>query len=320
MPTPSTPARRLPRLRQRWSGQALRKCHAGFIRSLSTKRPETRGTYERALRSFLRWSDVRGGVRFTEEDIRRYKRHLERRLGLSPVSVSTYLTALRRFAGYLVAHGLLAENPAASVPGNARPRSHVRRALSALEAHRLVSAVQGTAERELRDAAMLRLMLSCGLSDVEVVRADVGDFRRTGDHGVLIVQGKGHRRKDMRVGVPPEALPALRAYLASRGAVRAGDPLFVSAGNSSRGRRMTTRAVRDRINMYLEMAGLRTPENRAQVTAYSLRHTAAALLAGSGATADEIRRRMRLGTLETAHLYIQSSQTAPTTDSTADSR
>ena len=83
---------------------------------------------------------------------------------------------------------------------------------------------------------------------------------------------------------------------------------------------MTTRAVRDRINMYLEMAGLRTPENRAQVTAYSLRHTAAALLAGSGATADEIRRRMRLGTLETAHLYIQSSQTAPTTDSTADSR
>ena len=83
---------------------------------------------------------------------------------------------------------------------------------------------------------------------------------------------------------------------------------------------MTTRALRDRINMYLEMAGLRTRENRDRITAYSLRHTAAALLARGGASADEIRQRMRFGTVETAHLYIQATQAPHTTDSTADSR
>lgn len=314
MPSSFAPDRRMSLPRRRWSGQALRTCHADFVRSLSTKRPDTRGTYERALRSFLRWADARGGVRFTKESISRYKGHLERHLELSPASVSTYLTALRRFLSYLVAHGLLAENPAEHVPGNARPRSHVRRALTAREAEQLIAVVQGTQERELRDAAMLRLMLSCGLSDVEVVRADVGDLRRTGARWVLAVQGKGHRTKDMQVGVSPDVLPALRAYLASRRGIRGADPLFVSAGNSSRGRRMTTRAVRDRINRYLEMAGLRTRENRTRITAYSLRHTAAALLARRGASADEIRRCMRFGTLETAHLYLH------TPESTTDSR
>ena len=85
------------------------------------------------------------------------------------------------------------------------------------------------------------------------------------------------------------------------------DPLFASAGNRTRGERMTTRGVRERVNHYLEVAGVKKGRLR-QITPYSLRHTAAVLMAEAGATADEIRDRMRLGSVMTALLYMNKAR------------
>ncbi len=71
---------------------------------------------------------------------------------------------------------------------------------------------------------------------------------------------------------------------------------------------MTTRGVRDRVNASLTAAGVKQGKLR-RVTPYSLRHTAALLMARNGATADEIRRRMRLGSNATAQLYLQYDHT-----------
>ena len=70
---------------------------------------------------------------------------------------------------------------------------------------------------------------------------------------------------------------------------------------------MTTRGVRDRVTHYLVRAGLKG-EGPRRISPYSLRHTAALLMAGDGASADEIRDRMRLGSLATAMLYINQSK------------
>ena len=72
---------------------------------------------------------------------------------------------------------------------------------------------------------------------------------------------------------------------------------------------MTTRGVRDRINAYLVAAGLKQQPHR-RITPFSLRHTAAILMARNGATADELRQRLRLGSLMTAQLYLEESQIA----------
>ena len=290
---------------QRWpSGRLSAAVHA-FLKSLRTRRPETRGTYKRALQEFIRWAARRAELRFTVAEIRAYKRYLIRGRGLSDVSVSTYLTAVRGLCGYLHRTGALAENPASHVPGNSRPRSHARRPLSIGDAMRLLESLHGDDERGLRDAAMVRLMLRCALSDAEIVRLDLGDLRKHDGGWTLAVQGKGKTSKDASVELPDDVSAAVRAYLRHRTGTDPREPLFLSAGNSSRGRRMTTRAVRDRVNECLEQSGVRTARTRQRVTPRSLRHTAALLMSAEGAAADEIRQRLRLGTLQTVHVYLQ---------------
>ncbi|MGB6122935.1 MAG: tyrosine-type recombinase/integrase [Bacteroidota bacterium] len=288
----------------RLSVRTLQLHYEGFLRTLRSRKPETRGTYERALREFLRWFAHDKRCRFRIVDVERYKRHLTKRKRLSAASVSTYLTAVRLFCGYLVDVGVLEENPSSFVRGNERPRGHSRDPLTRENVKKLLGVLNGEDERGVRDSLIARLMLRCALSEIEIVRANVGDISSRNGATLLAVQGKGRSAKDEHITVPHEVLSFLDRYLVLRERAHPDDPLFVSAGKNRKGERMTTRAVRDRVNACLERAGLRKRDNRTKITPYSLRHTAAVLMADEGATAEEIRRRMRLGTVETAKLYL----------------
>jgi integrase/recombinase XerC len=214
---------------------------------------------------------------------------------------------VRRFCDYLVRRRVLRENPALCVGGNSRPRVHSRAALTSAEVDILLSVVDRSDERGLRDFAFIRLMLGSALSEIEIIRADGADRLRKSGGVMLRVQGKGRLRKDQAVQLAPEVAAALDAYLALRPRLAPEDPLFASAGNRTRGKRMTTRGVRDRVSHYLALAGL-TGDGARRITPYSLRHTAAVLMAGEGASAGEIRDRMRLGSVATAMLYINQSK------------
>jgi integrase/recombinase XerC len=305
----------------RLSSRALTRHYEGFVASLKGDTPETRGTYTRALREFLRWFPHEPHFRFRVKDVRRYKLHLTSRRRLSAVSVSTYLTALRRFCAYLVDRKILDDNPARYVRGNSRPSTHSRDFLREQEVQLLLAGSPLFDERGVRDRAMVLLMLQCGLSEIELVRADVRDVAGDDQQRWMMVQGKGRKQKDERVILPVEARVSLEDYLRMRGRTEPGHPLFASAGNRTRGQRMTTRGIRDRINMSLVAAGLKRDPHR-RITPFSLRHTAAVLMARRGATADELRERLRLGSLMTARLYMEESQIphySPTTSNKEDS-
>ena len=103
-------------------------------------------------------------------------RHLARKKKLSAVSISTYLTSVRRFFDFLVREGMLKSNPAKQVEGNKRPREHSRDPMSDREIATLLAAVELDHERGLRDHAILKPMIGCALSEIEIVRADIGDL------------------------------------------------------------------------------------------------------------------------------------------------
>jgi integrase/recombinase XerC len=247
------------------------------------------------------------------EDIVRYKEYLVSVKHLSQVSISTYLTAVRKFCDYLLQRGVLHENPARHVGGAGRPTVHTRQTLSMDEVRAVLDAVHPGDELGLRDLAFIKLMVLCGLSEIEIVRADSEDLLMTDGVWTLRVQGKGRTTKDAAVQLPHEVRIVLEQYLSVRGAATAREPLFTSAGNRTRGERMTTRGVRERVNHYLDAAGVKKGRLR-QVTPYSLRHTAALLLAESGASADEIRDRMRLGSVMTALLYVNKARNQDETE------
>jgi integrase/recombinase XerC len=287
----------------RLSQRALAAHYGGFVRSLRHRKPETRGTYERALRPFMQWFAEDRRCWFRVDDLERYKAYLTRRRHLSEVSVSTYLTALRRFCQYLVRMKVLSENPSRFVRGNKRPSRHSRRPLTGPQVERLLAVLQGNDERAVRDAVIVLFMLRCGLSEIEIVRADRGDLSERNGQTTLAVQGKGVTGKTQVVLLPEDVQEMLRMYLRTRSGTSPSQALVVSAGKNRRGKRMSTRAVRDRVNELLERAGLRS--NTGAITPFSLRHTAALLMARGGATAEEIRTSMRLGTVATARLYLE---------------
>ncbi len=287
----------------RLSTRRLRLSIAEFLSRIANA--DTRGTYDRSLREFVRWFEKTGNFRFQVNDVRQYKRYLMKTRKLSEVSVSTYLTALRRLCAFLVEQRVLPMNPAELVEGMSRPRIHVRPMLTDGDVDRLFNVIVPLGEIGSRDMAIVRLMLDCGLSEAEIVTADLEDYVCGGGTGNLAVRSKGRVRKDRTVVLQQEVVNSLSHYQSIRremhGDPKPADPLFLSAGNRTRGERMSTRGLRGIINHYLAVAGLK---KNSTVTPYSLRHTAARRMADAGATPDEIRERMRLGTIATAKLYM----------------
>ena len=272
---------------------------------LEGKSPETIGTYRRSLNEFERWFAGRERTfGFRKKDVVAYRNYLTNERGLSPASVSTYLTALRRLCAYLVSTGELQENPAVGVKGNARPAGHSRETLTEAEVGRLFEVVEGDALIALRDRALMALMIYAGLSEIELVRADCDDLDPTLLGLFLNVQAKGRTAKDQQVPLDAVATKAVEAYVSARPLRKSEDPLFVSHGHRSEGARLNTRSVRGRINLHLKAADLKRPG----ISPHSLTHTAALIWLNAGMTIEKVRERMRHGTLETTMISLRKQK------------
>lgn len=274
-----------------------------FVREyLTSNSPATVGTYRRSLSELERYIDAReGSFEFSPESVLAYKEYLSSERKLHEVSVSTYLTAVRRLCQYLVDISLLPSNPAKGVKGNRRPSSHSREVLNQKEIDQLLATLQPNTRLEKRDHAIIFLMLYAGLSEIELIRADVGDLEQTLLGWFLRVQGKGRTDKDQQVPIDPQVMNRLRLYLDTRERIRPQDPLIVSHGHRSEGKRLNPRSVRSRISHYLKSAGI----TRTGISPHSLTHTAALIWLNDGVQVEEVRRRMRHGTLDTTMIYLK---------------
>lgn len=273
-----------------------------FQEYLKDKSDETVGTYRRSLNTFEKWFiQEQGKFYFCEEDVRAYKTYLMEERELSQVSVSTYLTAIRRFCQYLTDAGYLDENPAKAVKGNRRPDTHSRAVLTETDIEALLNELGEPTQIGRRDEAIIYLMLYAGLSEIEIVRADIKDLEQTLMGWYLRVQGKGRTVKDQQVPIDEPVLERIQAYLKTRSNPKPKDPLFVSHGHRSEGKRLNTRSVRSRINGYLKAADIK----RRGVTPHSLTHTAALIWLNDGMPLEEVKERMRHGTLDTTMIYYK---------------
>ncbi len=276
---------------------------------LSEKSADTVGTYRRALREFERWFAGQAATFFfSEAGVQSYKDYLETR-SLKKASVSTYLTALRQFCQYLVDIGLMDENPARAVKGNPRPEKHSRAVLTEADIRQLLGVLDDTTLLGKRDQAIVYLMLFGGLSEVEIIRADVRDIEHTLLGSLMRVQGKGRAGKDRQAPLDPPVIEKIERYLEARDSVLPEHPLFVSHGHRSNGQRLNTRSVRSRINQYLTAANLkRDKDPDEKVTPHSLTHTAPILWLNKDMDTREVQARMRHGTSDTTRIYEKKKE------------
>lgn len=271
----------------------------GFIRSLASRAEETRGTYRRALREFLRWLGDGTVERMTPADMLRYRSYLMRGRRLKPASVATYLTAARRFFAFLAEEGRVGANPAAEVPGAPRPRVHTRRAFTAPQLERLLGNLDRGDPIGRRDRAMALLMLHAALTEGEIARLRAGQCLRQADAFRLRLRDPRRPLAERTVRLTGEAAAALELHLRTSPPARAASPLFAGAGNRARPGGLTARAIRERIRRAMARAGVK---GKGLSTA-SLRMTAAMRLIDEGRGLEEVRRTLGLETAAAAGMY-----------------
>ena len=280
----------------------------GFIASCANKGEQTRSTYQRALREFLKWFPRDKRFRFTTRDVERYKRHLTETKGLQNVSIGTYMTALRRFCQYLIDVGVLKTNPARNVVGGRRPTDHSREFLTYDEIDALLGSVDRSTMQGERDHAIITAMLYCGLSEHECTHADVGDLHTKVDGTrALHVRGKGKKAKDRIVDLHPRTAEAIDTYLERRYREEEQNPaapLFPSLSNRTKGHPMTPRGMREAVSRWLIESGVKKDRTR-RLTPFSLRHTAGIMMVDNGATLEELMERMRIEWKPTAQIYFR---------------
>ena len=273
-----------------------------FINSLD-RRPTTKETYYKALMEFSKWLGNTSPIGLTHNDIQRYKDYITSK-DLSTSSISAYLTAVRRLYDHLEESGKVTSNPAKKVKGGSRPKKHSTKSITRQDVQKLFESIDITSPLGIRDYAILNLMVRCGLSEIEIVRANVGDIKTKGSQKIIYVQGKNKDKKDEYVILPVAVVEELDKYLAQRGGLDESDPLFWGIGNRAIRDRISTRAIRARVSHYFEILGLK----RKGITPYSLRHTAAMLAIESGATVSEVMQMLRVKTVSTALVYFEEAE------------
>ncbi|MCK9410024.1 MAG: phage integrase N-terminal SAM-like domain-containing protein, partial [Bacteroidetes bacterium] len=185
--------------------QRLLVLHSDYVNDLQRRNPETRGTYERTLREFMRWVRLEPELECSAKEIEKYKKFLLMKRKLAPVSVTMYLSSVRKFFDFLVAKGILNSNPAKLVKGGAPNQQHTRKSISVQEVQLLIQAIERRDEIGFRDFAIVKLMITCGLSEIELIRADIDDLSAKKGAMAMRLQMKGMKSKDRTIILPTDA-------------------------------------------------------------------------------------------------------------------
>lgn len=155
----------------------------------------------------------------TEGQIQQYLDHLEGQRHPSdppahaPATLNRRLTPLRLLFGRLHRHRLIAVNPMEDIRSRRTSNASTTVYLTRNQARELLVACTGERLSDLRDRAIVLLMLTSGLRASEVISIDVADLQLVEGHHVAWVAGKGGARE--RVKVQPHAWEALHAYRAA---------------------------------------------------------------------------------------------------------
>ncbi len=278
-----------------------------FLRELEVRGASaaTRRSYASDLQQLLEWLAERDltVAGLERRQVRAFSAELGRR-GYAPATLARKLSTLRGFARHLTESGVLAADPARSLPGPRR-RRRLPRVLSVSDVDTLVAATEGTDPLALRDRLILELLYGCGLRSMELVALRLGDVQAA--QAQLIVRGKGGKMRVVPMG--DEAAAALRRYLergrgelehpqgAANSEPRREAPLLLSKS----GRGLLTSDVRRLVVKYSRLAGID------QASPHMLRHAYATHMLERGADLRAIQELLGHASVSTTQVYTHVS-------------
>lgn len=254
-------------------------------------------TYTRSLKQFFNYITVNGITEPTRQDIVQYRETLK--ADKQPATVQLYMIAVKQFFRWTDKAGIY-PNVADNVKGVSVSKGMKKDYLTTGQVKDVLSRIDTETVKGKRDYAIIALMVTCGLRDIEVSRANVADLRTRQNSTVLYIQGKGKDDRESFVVVPDSLETVIRDYLKARGGN--SKALFTSNSNHGKGDRLTTRSISRIVKTAMINAGLDSD----RLTAHSLRHTAVTQALIAGQTLQEVQQFARHSNINTTLIYAHN--------------
>ena len=248
--------------------------------------------YMRDLRSFahfiLRMYDV-PPAKVEEPMVQRYVAWLYDR-GREKASQARSLSGVKSFFNFLLISDRIESSPAEFVLTPKFGR-HLPDVLTTGEIDRIIAAVDGTTPKEIRDAAMLEVLYSCGLRVSELTSLRIRDLFF--GEGYIRVTGKGDKQR--LVPISSTARERIHRYLEVRRSARAGEEtLFLNNRGSSLARVMIFTILREAARR----AGIEK-----KISPHTFRHSFATHLLEGGASIRQVQELLGHESILTTEIY-----------------
>ena len=245
--------------------------------------------YMNSLKNFVIWIDL-PIEEVTNQHIQAYiDLLLDKRL--KPKTINNNLDSIRGFYNYL-------QNEEKAVNSNPVKKGYCLRLGRPLPKHLRDEQAQEIFKfiKSIRDRAIFRLMLRCGLRVEEVADLTLSaiDLKRG---QILIFKGKG--AKGRIVYFSKDTYDALVAYIKRRRPLRT-QGLFLVEKGTCKGKEISVRGIQKRIEYY-------SKKSRVKVSCHHLRHTMATQLLNAGADLEIIQDLLGHTKITTTQRYCKVS-------------
>jgi site-specific recombinase XerD len=291
--------------------EALRRLVVDGLQS-----PNSRKTYDMALRQFLAWFTMQQpGTLFNKATVQAYRLKLES-AGLSAASINVKMAVIRRLAVEAIDNSLLAPDIGAGILRVKGAKRLGRRAgnwLSREDAKRLISVPDGPSTRPgqaatkgIRDRALLAVFLGCGLRRQEIVDLTFDKLAiRDGRWCIVDLVGKGGR---VRTVVMPNWVKHSVDTWATAADLSAGIVFrSVNAKQRMDGEPLTPQSVFKAVKVCAARLGI-------SIAPHDLRRTHAKLAFKGGVDLQQLQISLGHSSIKTTEVYTgcdQDLQAAP---------
>ncbi len=219
----------------------------------------------------------------------------------SPSTIDGYLTTVRKFFGWLELRGIY-ENVAIGVHSPKKYRGHRKGYLKPAQVTAMLTKMPRETMSDIRNFAIINLMLRTGIRRVEIQRMNVGDVYMVDGHPAIRLQRKGHDEKDQVIGITDKVLYPINDYLVLRCDIKDSDPLFINHSRYHPDQRINEDTISRIIKKAIRSIGI----DDSKITAHSLRHTAAITALRSGADLIEVQQMLGHTSIETTRIYTSA--------------
>jgi site-specific recombinase XerD len=263
----------------------------------------SRRSYQYAIDRFIAWYCSEPRLTFNRSVVVRYRSFLERH-SLSAATINLHLSAIRRLADEAAESGWLSSELAIGIrraKGVKRLGRRIGNWLTGDQEQELLNAASQSTLRGRRDAALIGLLLGCGLRRSVAVNLRFDQLQLRESHWVIVdMVGKGGRLRT--IPVPAWCKGLIDAWLRDSRVTEGKVFRRVSKKGAQQDAGVTSDVVWYAVKQYAKRIGID------RLAPHDLRRTCARLCHGAGGELEQIQFLLGHASVQTTERYIGCRQ------------